>query len=67
MLRGACTYCGISTHHRDSCPELLAKKAGGLNGVAAASPGVLANPTPAELAAVNFTIDSGNGDWATQY
>jgi hypothetical protein len=66
MLRGACTYCGISTHLRDSCPE-LAKKTAGVNGVAAASPGLLANPTPAELAAVTFTIDSGNGNGATQY
>jgi hypothetical protein len=67
MLRGACTYCGISTHLRDSCPE-LAKKTGGVNGVAAASsPGLLPNPTSTELAAVNFTIDSGNGNGATQY
>jgi hypothetical protein len=66
MLRGACTYCGISTHLRDSCPE-LAKKTGGVNGVAAASPGLLPNPASAELAAVTFTIDSGNGNGATQY
>jgi hypothetical protein len=66
MLRGACTYCGISTHLRDSCPE-LAKKTGGVNGVAAASQGILPNPASTELAAVNFTIDSGNGNGATQY
>jgi hypothetical protein len=66
MLRGACTYCGISKHLRDSCPE-LAKKIGGVNGVAAAPPGLLSNPASAELAAVTFTIDSGNGDGAAQY
>jgi hypothetical protein len=66
MLRGACTYCGISTHLRDSCPE-LAKRTGGVNGVAAAPPGLLPTPASAELSAVNFTIDSGNGQGATQY
>ena len=69
MLRGACTYCGISSHLRDACPG-LAKKNASVNSMAAASSGILPNPdvAPAELAAVSFTIDSsGNDHGATQY
>ncbi|KAJ1466820.1 hypothetical protein T484DRAFT_1756342 [Baffinella frigidus] len=29
-LRGACLYCGISTHSQESCPELAKKEACGL-------------------------------------
>ena len=69
MLRGACTYCGISSHLRDACPG-LAKKNTSVNSMAAESSGILPNPNvdPAELAAVSFTIDSsGNDHGATQY
>ena len=69
MLRGACTFCGISKHLREACP-VLAKKNMGINAINGAASGMLPNPNvaPAELAAVSFTIDSsGNGDGATQY
>jgi hypothetical protein len=52
MQRGACTYCGISSHTRDKCPE-LAKRATGTNAIAPLQDN-------ADLNAVRFDISPPN-------
>jgi hypothetical protein len=52
MQRNACTYCGISSHTRDRCPE-LAKRATGTNAIAPPQ-------DDADLNAVRFEISPPN-------